>query len=606
MKRSLSEPTFVASERDAEIRFNDEICLTSLAEAANELRNWLDLDQALAQVAARVLQGLQFDTFAVLLLDDGGREPSYQYGEGFPEEVIRHWKFGVGKGLVGEAARSGQSVIVQDVRQDSRYIDAGGGVVSEAAIPLTVKKRTIGVLDVGSRVAGFFTEPRRRALELLATNLAISLENSRLYQNVSRQSRSLSLLHEVSHELASILDRDQLMSKVAELVKRLVDFHFFTVFLWNEKTQFLEPQFCQNFGSQIQLRTKLPLGHGICGSAAALRRSIRVPNVHLDPRYVRCEQSPEMSSELSVPLLVKGKLIGVLDLESLEYDAFGVQAEQMISTLASSFAIALENARLYEKVGREEKRLEEDLATARQIQSGLLPDHSPNIKGLEISFAYQPAKQLGGDFYDFLPYQDGRWGIVVGDVSGKATPAALYGSLAVGVLRGQALQHNCGPADMLNQLNEPLRAPRLDSRFVAMSYSVFDPETRELALAGAAFPRPWLVRNGIARQLPVEGLPLGILPDTTYQDYELQLQENDLVVLCSDGFHESMNSVGEEFGVERIQRLLSRLSSSAAGDVVSALLSAVDDHSAGNQDDVDDRTLILLRALPTTPEAEIN
>jgi sigma-B regulation protein RsbU (phosphoserine phosphatase) len=115
-----------------------------------------------------------------------------------------------------------------------------------------------------------------------------------------------------------------------------------------------------------------------------------------------------------------------------------------------------------------------------------------------------------------------------------------------------------------------------------MSYSVFDPETRELALAGAAFPRPWLVRNGIARQLPVEGLPLGILPDTTYQDYELQLQENGLVVLCSDGFHESMNSVGEEFGVERIQRLLSRLSSSAAGDVVSALLSAVDDHSAGN------------------------
>jgi sigma-B regulation protein RsbU (phosphoserine phosphatase) len=187
------------------------------------------------------------------------------------------------------------------------------------------------------------------------------------------------------------------MSKVAELVKRLVDFHFFTVFLWNEKTQFLEPQFCQNFGSQIQFRTKLPLGHGICGSVAALRRSIRVPNVHLDPRYVRCEQSPEMSSELSVPLLVKGKLIGVLDLESLEYDAFGVQAEQMISTLASSFAIALENARLYEKVGREEKRLEEDLATARQIQSGLLPDHSPNIKGLEISFAYQPAKQLGGD-----------------------------------------------------------------------------------------------------------------------------------------------------------------------------------------------------------------
>ena len=597
MEHSLSEPALLVSEREAEDSFNDEICLTSLAEAANELRNWLDLDQALSRVAARVLEGLKYDTFAVLLMDEGGHELSYQYGEGFPEEVIRHWKFGVGQGLVGAAARSGQRVVVQDVRNDSRYIDAGGGVVSEIAIPLRVKKRTIGVLDVGSQVPGFFTESRCRALELLATNLAISLENTRLYQNVRQQSQSLSLLHEVSQELASILDRDQLMSKVAELVKRLVDFHFFTVFLWNEEAQLLEPAFFQNFGNNLELRTRLPLGYGICGSAAALRRSIRVPNIHLDPRFVRCEESPEMSSELTVPLLVKGKLIGVLDLESLEFDAFSVQAEQMISTLASSFAIALENTRLYEKVAREEKRLEEDLATARQIQSGLLPDHSPNIKDLEISFAYQPAKQLGGDFYDFLPYQDGRWGIVVGDVSGKATPAALYGSLAVGVLRGQALQHCCGPADMLNQLNEPLRAPRLDNRFVAMSYSVFDPQTRKLALAGAAFPRPWLVRDGIARQLPVEGLPLGILPDTTYEDYELQLQERDLIILCSDGFHESMNSAEEEFGQERIQRLLSRLSGSAAGDVVSALVNAVEDHSSSNRNDVDDRTLIVLRAL---------
>lgn len=595
MEQSIPSPPLTqASGSMPEVR--EEICLTSLAEAAYELRNSLDLKQALSRVAARVREALAYDTFAVLLLDDTGRELFFEFGVGFPEEVLRHWRFGVGQGLVGAAARSGQTIAVEDVKVDARYIDAGGELASELAIPLLVKKRTIGVLEIGSQSRTFFTPTRRRALELLATNLAISIENARLYQNVTKQSRTLSLLHEVSQELASILDREELMSQVARLVRRLVDYQLFAVFLWNEESQLLEPVFSQSFGKRIHLRTRLPLGHGITGSAAALRRSIRVANVHLDPRYVRCEETAEMSSELAVPLMVKGRLIGVLDVESLEYNSFGVHAEQMLSTLASSFAIALENSQLYAKVALKERRLEDDLSTARQIQNGLLPDRTPQINGLEISFAYKPAKTLGGDFYDFLPFADGRWAIVVGDVAGKATPAALQGAMAVGVLRGQALQHCCGPADMLKSLNEPLRAPGLDNRFVAMSYAVFDPRNRKLSVASAAFPRPWLVRGGIARQLQVDGLPLGILKNTEYQQVELILEQDDLVVFGSDGFNEATNPSGEEFGYGRMQRLLSRLSGSSAGDAVSALLAATDDHAAGNQSDQDDKTLVVLRA----------
>src|SRR5712672_1934559 len=271
-----------------------------------------------------------------------------------------------------------------------------------------------------------------------------------LFVSYPEQANTLALLYEVSREITSILDREELLRRVAQRVKKLVNYHVFSVMLWDEKTQHLETAFAMRYGDAIPARNRVPLNQGLTGAAATERRSVRVADTLTDPRFLACEVETGVSvrSELVVPLLMQDRLIGVLDLESAETHAFTAEHERMLATLASYIAIALENARLYEEARETERRLQTDLSTAREIQRGLLPTGAREIPGLELAAAYEPARELGGDFYDFLPYGQGRLAMLLGDVSGKGTAAALFASLAIGIIREHIVDHPCPPAEM--------------------------------------------------------------------------------------------------------------------------------------------------------------
>ncbi len=258
--------------------------------------------------------------------------------------------------------------------------------------------------------------------------------------------------------------------------------------LWNEQTQLLESTFSMRYGDTIPSRLTLPLHKGLTGIAAGERRILRVNDTVDDPRYIKCEVGFDTRSELVVPLLLQERLIGVLDLESTHADAFTAEHERMLATLGSYIAIALENARLFEEARENEHRLQEDLNTAREIQRQLLPTGAREVPGLDLASAYCSARALGGDFYDFLPYGEGRLALALGDVSGKGTAAALFGSLAIGIIREHIVDHPCPPAEMLAMLNNRLHGARLDSRFIATLFSVYDAGTRRLTLANAGSP----------------------------------------------------------------------------------------------------------------------
>ncbi|MDX1385729.1 MAG: SpoIIE family protein phosphatase, partial [Thermoanaerobaculia bacterium] len=507
------------------------------------------------------------------------------------------WRFGLGQGLVGTAAMTGRPIIADDVGEDPRYINATREVRSEIVLPLIAKNRTIGVLDIGGAEPSFFSESDQRLLGFLADHLANAIESARLYENMSEQARTLSLLHEVCRELTSILDRRQLVRRLADMIKRLIEYDVFTVLLWNEQTQQLEPTMaiCSG-GPGIESVRSMPLGVGITGTAAALRQPLRVPNVHLEPRYVTCVEDLDVKSELAVPMVFKDRLIGVLDLESGSYDAFQAKDQQLLSTLASSLAIALENARLYEKLQEEEQRLEQDLETAREVQKQLLPTSTPWVADLEIGVAYEPARHLGGDFYDFLPYGEGRVGLVLGDVAGKATSAALLGSLAVGVLREYTAAHqDLEPGVVLSEMNKKLGRLGFSSRFVALGFAVFDAARRRLTLANSGLPHPYLLRGRQLRKIEVGGVPLGLLPKQSYEQATIDLQPGDAVVLVSDGIEESHDAAENEFGRERLESTLQRLARGSAREIADGLLDAAQLH-AGDAETYDDRTIVVIKA----------
>src|SRR5258708_1754955 len=421
-----------------------------------------------------------------------------------------------------------------------------------------------------------------------------------LYVSHPEQANTLALLYEVSRELTSILDREELLRQVAQRVKKLVNYHVFTVMLWNDKTQHLESAFVMRYGDSIPSRVRVPLPQGLTGAAASARRSVRVSDTLADPRFLACEVDTGVAvrSELVVPLLMQDRLIGVLDLESAETHAFTAEHERMLTTLGSYIAIALENARLYEEARESQRLLQEDLSTAREIQRQLLPSGAREVPGLDLAAGYCSARDLGGDFYDFLPYGKGRLGVALGDVSGKGTAAALFGSLAIGTIRAHVTEHPCPPAAMLAMLNRRLHGARLDGRFIAMAFAVYDAGSRRLTLANAGGPYPLLVRDGEVQEIRVAGIPLGLFPDTEYDELTLDLQPGDAVLFASDGILESENHKEQEFGAQRLRALLQTVSpQQSASEICDLILNATDEYSGGGFAPSADRTLLVLRVI---------
>ncbi len=410
------------------------------------------------------------------------------------------------------------------------------------------------------------------------------------------QAASLTLLYEVSRELTSILDREELLRRIAQHVKRIVNYHVFTVMLWNETSQLLESVFAMHYEDAIPARLRMRLYQGITGTAAGERRPVRIADVREDSRYVQFDTDVEVRAELVVPLLLQDRLIGVMDLESTEPQAFTVEHERMLDALGTYVAIALENARLYQLARENELRLQNDLNTAREIQRQLLPKGAREVPGLDLAAAYAPARELGGDFYDFHAYGEGRLAFALGDVSGKGTAAALYGSLAIGTLREVVSERTLGPAKLLTALNQRMFGARLEAKFIALLFGIYDASSRRLTLANGGEPYPLLVRGGVATELQVAGVPLGIFADSAYDEITIDLLPGDIVVCASDGILESEDSGQQEFGAERLHALLAGITKDeTALTVADRILAATDEYSGAESTPHDDRTLIVLR-----------
>jgi len=403
----------------------------------------------------------------------------------------------------------------------------------------------------------------------------------------------LALLHEVSRELVSILDREELLRRVAELVKPLIDYQLFGVMLWDDTEEVLESAVSVRWDGCQSFKMRMGLGEGLCGTAAALRRPVRVGDVRSDPRYLDCGDD-QVCSELALPLLVKDRLIGVLDLESYRPHAFDAETERLLMTLAGNLAVAIENAALYERVRADERMLAEDLEAAREMQRVLLPRRTPWVPGLQTAVAYHPARHLGGDLYDFLGYGEERTAIAVGDVAGKGTGAALYASMAVGLMRGAVPDSRCSPSCFLSYLNAELRQLEVQQRFLALAFAVYDRRRHTLTVASSGVPYPYLIRGGEIEEIIVRGVPLGLLPDPEHDEVEIELQAGDVVVFTSDGIDECLAPGDEPFGEERVRATLARLAGGQAREIADGLLAATDRHLRGAEPS-DDRTVVVLR-----------
>ncbi|MGH9597509.1 MAG: GAF domain-containing protein, partial [Edaphobacter sp.] len=368
-----------------------------LHKLADALNTTLDLNTLMHRVADLVRAVIDYRIFAILLINDRSEDLRMRFQIGHTTEIER-MRIKLGHGVVGQAALLRKSLLIEDVSTTENYIDANPNVRSELAVPLVVKNRVIGVLDLQSEALGYFTVEHQRLLELVASRMAISVENARLYTRVSRQAQTLGVLNDISREITSILDPDDLLVRIGHLLKRVIDFQMFSILLWNDRTQLFEHRFSSRFGERVTRERTIALGEGLIGTSAQLREPILAPDVHKDPRYV--EANPEVRSELSVPLVYKGEVIGVLDLEHTRVNYYTEDHQRTLTTLASQVAISIANARLYRRIHEEEQRMERDLEMARKVQLRLMPSLPPKLERAEIAAEFVAARSIGGDVYD--------------------------------------------------------------------------------------------------------------------------------------------------------------------------------------------------------------
>ena len=565
--------------------------LTLMVEVSERINSTLDLDELMARIAEIVKRAIDYEVFAILLLNEKTQELHIRFSIGHPDELVRNLRVKVGEGIVGRAAQTRRSILVNDVLKDPSYIQSLSPIRSELAVPLITKNRLIGVMDLEAPRTDFFNDSHVNLLELLASRMAMALDNARLYRRSVRQARTLQLLNEISREMSSVLVLDELLRKIGTLTKRLIDYHRFSILLADEQAQTFNAVISLKQDEHEPERGMVRFGQGIVGAAADLRQTVVVPDVSKDPRYVLV--NPETRSEMAIPLIYRGRVIGVVDLESPQLSYFTEEHVRVFSTLAPQIAIAIENARLYERVARSEARLERDLQRAQEIQMHLMPGTAPTIPGLEVALCFHPARELGGDLYDFLTYGKERHVLAVGDVSGKGAPAALYGAMASGILRSLAPQ-KLSPPDLLRRLSLVLLERKIEGHFITLTYAIWEPRTKTLRLANAGMPLPLLVRKGQCRSIRAEGIPLGLLEHAQYQEVSVGLESGDLFAMFSDGIVEASNIKYEEFGPRRLENVLRQNFHRSPQEIIDTLFEEVREFEQGRPPR-DDQTIVLIR-----------
>ena len=487
-------------------------------------------------------------------------------------------------------------LLVNDVATDPRYVEFVPGMASEIVVPLMHKSKPIGALNILSRRRDQFTGRDIAILRQFAAHVAIALVNARLFEQSRADAEALETLAEIGHEVASVLDLDQLFARIAQLTKRLVDYRTFGILLLNDADE-LEIKIAVHFGEKRDL-PRVKLGEGIVGYAALHKEPVLVTDVAQDPRYIRVV--PDVRSELAIPMLIKDRCIGVVDLESPELDAFSKRDVEILTLLASQAAVAIENANLYEELRANEARLEKEVRFAQRVQIALLPTEPPKrLKGVDVAAAFDPAREVGGDFHDYLAPESNTLVVAVGDVSGKGVPAALYSAFAAELVRGRTfrrryLPERSSPASVLASINTILNQRQLEEYYCTLCYTIFDLKRRKMTMANSGLPYPVRCNATSCEQIELPGVPLGSFAGSSYDEVSFSLQAGEIYVFCTDGVFEAMNDLGQEFTATRLLDVVAKSRELPAAKIVKAIFDAVNEWRNGAPPN-DDMTAVAVR-----------
>jgi sigma-B regulation protein RsbU (phosphoserine phosphatase) len=570
--------------------------LAFLFEASRRLNRALELDRLLEEIRSICLEAVDAEAVNVLIWDEDRRRMEFQLAFNRIDEEARRLWLAPGEGLAGWIAENDRPVIVNDLQLDHRYnrrtdILVGFKGRSVLGIPIHRGPSVVGVVEVlNKRGDGRFTEIDQRNLLALADPIAVALENALLYRDLQREKAENTILYQVGLKLNQTLDLEETLGRILDLIAEVLPYDAAGIALIGREAPVLEMISSRGYAPGSETELTLKVGEGVSGTVAKSGEPLLIPDVRRDPRYVQAR--PATRSEVAVPMISEGQVIGALNLENDELDAYRARDAQLLLRFANQAAISVERARMHRELLRRQ-RLNDEVQLARRIQESFLPESDPELPGYQISGRMLASLEVGGDSYDAIRITETQIGLMVADVAGKGVPAALILASFQAALRSE-VRHHYEIREVVENVNRLLCQTTRPEQFITGVYGVLDTAAGVFTYSNAGHDPPILLHEDRSIEwLGVGGLILGFDPKAQYEQGRVTLRPGDLLVLYTDGAVEAVDGAGEAFGTDRFVAALVAHAGQDARTIRLALEEAVLRHCGGKaQDDV---TLLVLR-----------
>lgn len=415
------------------------------------------------------------------------------------------------------------------------------------------------------------------------------MENKQI-QMTGDELRGVRAAVEAFRVISVSLDLNQTLNAVLDGLKSLINYDAAGIYVIDSGSGLLRARFVRGYTEDGEPVGK---GEGVVGRVLESGAPVLAPDVAIDPDYVQVRA--QTRSEMAVPLMGSGgRIIGVLNLESDRRNEYGEVSLELATLFAAGAAVAIEKATLHAEL-MEKRRLESELEVARSVMETLLPRNLPQLAGFEVAVAHSSSRQVGGDYYDFIPIDGERWALVVADVMGKGVPAALLASALRASLHSLA-NNELALRSVLNKTNRFFRESSPEGMFATLFYAELDVKARRLIYINAGHLPPLIVRADGRREALLSSGPLiGVIEHPHYLEEFAAFAKGDVLAIYTDGVTESTNNADEEYGPERLAEAIIRAQTGDADSIGKAVMEDLASFSGAQL--ADDRTLVILKAV---------
>jgi sigma-B regulation protein RsbU (phosphoserine phosphatase) len=460
------------------------------------------------------------------------------------------------------------------------------------ASPIFYKDELLGVIEVANKKGDIdFTEADSEIMKALGEQIGLAVANAELIRNLRRKSIEAQSLYEVGKLLSGKLELEELLQIIIEQVFNLVKARLATIYLVDQRDGSIREVVSMGIPPEYESKLTMKIGEGITGWVAKTGLSAVINNVTENSHYVPL--LPETKSEIAVPLLSRGKVLGVFNVESDQLDAYSKEDLELLETFASQAAISIERALLYRQ-SLQQKAFKDELDIARRIQKTFLPKSDPIFADFDIAGVNIPSEAVGGDYYDYINIVDNQCGVAIGDVSGKGIGAALIMATYRASLKAE-IRNNFAIRTILAKVNGLLYESIDRENYVTAVYGVLDLKNHIFTYSNAGHPPAFLFKaNGEIAELSGGGYAIGMFANSVYEEASVFLGRGDILLLYTDGVTEAQNESGEEFGVNRIREVVEQSRKSPSKEIIESIVNAVN-HFKNPGKELDDLTMVLIK-----------